>query len=168
MKGGKLRQVEDTHRPRTSAWLPGGRLRGVYAGHQGATPRGRHATAALVTGERRCRMRGVGENRHGYESKRGHACGSPEGGKQTSACKWWRLDGARWRLHFSSVGGWPQPPRASGVQNVGARGSPVPNPSSITIGRWVATTSTRPDAFQRASSGVHNVGARGSPVPARP
>ena len=25
------------------------------------TPRGRHATAALVTGERRCRMRGVGE-----------------------------------------------------------------------------------------------------------
>ena len=25
------------------------------------TPRGRHTTAALVTGERRCRMRGVGE-----------------------------------------------------------------------------------------------------------
>ena len=32
-------QVEDTHRPRTSAGLPGGRLRGVYAGHQGASRR---------------------------------------------------------------------------------------------------------------------------------
>ena len=34
-----MRQVEDTHRPRTSAWLPGGRLRDVYAGHQGASRR---------------------------------------------------------------------------------------------------------------------------------
>ena len=32
-------QVEDTHRPRTSASLPGGRFHDVYAGHQGASRR---------------------------------------------------------------------------------------------------------------------------------
>ena len=111
MRRGKSRTPTDHELPRG---CPGGALAvstlGIKERQDGrppdlATPRGRHATAALVTGERRCRMRGVGEYRHGYESNRCHACGSPRR-KQASACRWWRLDGAILRLQSSLVGRW--------------------------------------------------------------
>jgi hypothetical protein len=76
------------------------------------TPRGRHTTAALVTGERRCRMRGVGEmliSGRG-ETSIGMKMAATRRGEMASAIP---------------IGGW-----------VSTTSSPIP------IGGWVSTTSS--------------------------
>ena len=95
----------------------------------------RNATAAPVPGKRRCRMRGLGESRHGHESNCGRACGSS---RETSLCmKWRRLDGVRLRLQSPSIGGWPrlfhrlfQFHRSVGVRDFLAN-FPTPSPHAL-------------------------------------
>ena len=125
-------QVEDTHRPRTSARLPGGCLCNVCPRHQGASRRkaarpddttrrhATHATAALVTGERRCRMRGVGEmliSGRG-ETSIGMKMAATRRGEMASAIP---------------IGGWVPRLRHH-------LGGGCPRLRHTSVGRWVATT----------------------------